>query len=216
MSKAFQLVTEQNVPELNSVAKLYVHKRTGARLLSVVNDDENKVFSINFRTPPKDSTGVPHIMEHSVLAGSEKYPVKEPFVELVKGSLATFVNAMTFPDKTCYPVASQNLQDFYNLIDVYMDAVLHPLLDEQTFMQEGWHYEINDASEPRAFRVTHSAVRGNQSVATSVQELSTLIEDLQQRVARFHFEGRQEPLPEIRVDVAKLPPAPRELISFDA
>ena len=144
MSKAFNLVREQNIPEFNSVAKLYVHKRTGARLLSIINDDENKVFAINFRTTPKDSTGVPHILEHSVLNGSEKYPVKEPFVELLKGSLATFVNAFTFPDKTCYPVASQNVQDFYNLIDVYMDAVLHPLISEQTLMQEGWHYEIND------------------------------------------------------------------------
>ena len=112
MSKAFNLVKEQNIPELNAVAKLYIHKRTGARLLSIINDDENKVFSINFRTTPKDSTGVPHILEHSVLNGSEKYPVKEPFVELLKGSLATFVNAFTFPDKTCYPVASQNVQDF--------------------------------------------------------------------------------------------------------
>ena len=109
MSKAFTLVKEQTIPELNSTAKLYVHKQTGARLLSVINDDDNKVFSINFRTTPNDSTGVAHILEHSVLGGSEKYPVKEPFVELLKGSLATFVNAFTFPDKTCYPVASQNV-----------------------------------------------------------------------------------------------------------
>ena len=101
MSKAFELVKEQNIPELNSVAKLYIHKRTGARLLSMINDDENKVFSINFRTTPKDSTGVAHILEHSVLDGSEKYPVKAPFTELRKGSLATFVNAFTVPDKTC-------------------------------------------------------------------------------------------------------------------
>src|SRR5688572_18832159 len=152
MSKSFKLVREQNIPELNSVAKLYTHKRTGARLLSVINDDENKVFSINFRTTPKDSTGVAHILEHSVLNGSEKYPVKEPFVELLKGSLATFVNAFTFPDKTCYPVASQNVQDFYNLIDVYMDAVLHPSITEQTLMQEGWHYEINNPDEPLTYK----------------------------------------------------------------
>jgi Zn-dependent M16 (insulinase) family peptidase len=152
MSKAFNLVREENIPELDSVAKLYVHKRTGARLLSVINNDENKVFSINFRTTPRDSTGVPHILEHSVLAGSEKYPVKEPFVELLKGSLATFVNAFTAPDATCYPVASQNVQDFYNLIDVYLDAVLHPLLKEETLMQEGWHYEINDPDEPLTFK----------------------------------------------------------------
>lgn len=152
MSKAFKLVREESIPELNSVAKLYFHKRTGARLFSVINDDENKVFSINFRTTPKDSTGVPHILEHCVLNGSEKYPVKEPFVELLKGSLATFVNAITFPDKTCYPVASQNLQDFYNLIDVYMDAVLHPLISEETLMQEGWHYEISNSNEPLTYK----------------------------------------------------------------
>ena len=164
MSRAFKLVKEQNIPELNSVAQLYVHKRTGARLLSVINDDENKVFSINFRTTPKDSTGVAHILEHSVLNGSEKYPVKEPFVELLKGSLATFVNAMTGSDITLYPVASQNVQDFYNLIDVYMDAVLHPLLSEQTLMQEGWHYEINDPNEPLTYKgVVFNEMKGAYS-----------------------------------------------------
>src|SRR6185369_1566049 len=158
------LVREQNIPELNSVAKLYLHKRTGARLLSIINDDENKVFSINFRTTPKDSTGVPHILEHSVLAGSERYPLKEPFAELLKGSLATFINASTFPDKTCYPVASQNVQDFYNLIDVYMDAVLHPLIREETLMQEGWHYEINDPGEPLTYKgVVFNEMKGAYS-----------------------------------------------------
>jgi Zn-dependent M16 (insulinase) family peptidase len=171
MSKAFDLVREQKIPEINSVAKLYVHKRTGARLLSIINDDENKVFAINFRTTPKDSTGVPHILEHSVLNGSEKYPVKEPFVELLKGSLATFVNAFTFPDKTCYPVASQNVQDFYNLIDVYVDAVLHPLISEQTLMQEGWHYEINDPNEPLIYKgVVFNEMKGAYSSPDGVLE----------------------------------------------
>jgi Zn-dependent M16 (insulinase) family peptidase len=164
MSKSFTLVKEQQIHEINSLVQLYEHKRTGARLLSVINDDENKVFSINFRTTPKDSTGVAHILEHSVLNGSEKYPVKEPFVELLKGSLATFVNAFTFPDKTCYPVASQNEKDFYNLIDVYMDAVLHPLISEQTLMQEGWHYEINDPSEPLTYKgVVFNEMKGAYS-----------------------------------------------------
>ena len=164
MSKSFNLIEEKNIPELNATAKLYVHKRTGARLLSVVNDDENKVFSINFRTTPKDSTGVAHILEHSVLGGSEKYPVKEPFVELLKGSLATFVNAFTYPDKTCYPVASQNLQDFYNLIDVYIDAVLHPLITEQTLMQEGWHYELDDVTNPLTYKgVVFNEMKGAYS-----------------------------------------------------
>ena len=178
MSKAFKQVREESIPELNLVAKLYVHKRTGARLLSVINDDENKVFSINFRTTPKDSTGVAHILEHSVLSGSDKYPVKEPFVELLKGSLATFVNAMTYPDKTCYPVASQNLQDFYNLIDVYMDAVLHPLITEQTLMQEGWHYEINSPSEPLTYKgVVFNEMKGVYSSPDDILE-TRVIESL--------------------------------------
>ncbi|NOH02380.1 MAG: peptidase M16 [Chloroflexi bacterium] len=164
MPKSFALIKEQQIPEINSLVRLYEHKRTGARLLSVINDDENKVFSINFRTTPKDSTGVAHILEHSVLNGSEKYPVKEPFVELLKGSLATFVNAFTYPDKTCYPVASQNEKDFYNLIDVYIDAVFHPLISEQTLMQEGWHYEINDPSEPLAYKgVVFNEMKGAYS-----------------------------------------------------
>ncbi|MEZ4515767.1 MAG: insulinase family protein [Chloroflexota bacterium] len=129
----FELVREQEIPELNAEARIWRHQRTGAELLSMELDDENKVFGIVFRTPITDSTGVPHIMEHSVLAGSEKYPLKEPFIELVKGSLATFVNAFTSPDKTTYPCASTNLQDFYNLIDVYVDAVFHPLITPTTW-----------------------------------------------------------------------------------
>ncbi len=164
MTKSFSLIEEKHIPELNANAKLYVHTRTGARLLSIINDDENKVFCINFRTTPKDSTGVAHIMEHSVLNGSEKYPVKEPFVELSKGSLATFINAFTYPDKTCYPVASQNVQDFYNLIDVYVDAVFHPLITEQTLMQEGWHYELDDPANPLTYKgVVFNEMKGAYS-----------------------------------------------------
>jgi Zn-dependent M16 (insulinase) family peptidase len=164
MFKKVRLLQEKAIPELNATAYYYIHKRTGARLLSLINEDENKVFSINFRTPPKDSTGVAHILEHSVLNGSENYPVKDPFVQLRKGSLATFLNAFTYPDKTCYPVASQNLQDFYNLIDVYMDAVFHPLISEQTFMQEGWHYELNDPSEPLTYKgVVFNEMKGAYS-----------------------------------------------------
>lgn len=143
----FELLQEREIPELNTVAKHYRHVKTGAEVLSLVNADENKVFGITFRTPPPDSTGLPHIMEHSVLCGSRKYPVKEPFVELVKGSLNTFLNAMTFADKTCYPVASQNLQDFYNLVDVYLDAVFHPRLTREVLEQEGWHFETNSVDD---------------------------------------------------------------------
>lgn len=142
MAHDFVLLKTAWIAELHSNAHLYTHKPTGARLLSLTNDDENKVFGISFRTPPDDSTGVAHILEHSVLCGSRKHPVKEPFVELLKGSLQTFLNAFTYPDKTCYPVASQNVTDFYNLIGVYLDAVFHPRLTPEVFGQEGWHYEI--------------------------------------------------------------------------
>ncbi len=132
--------------------------------MSVSNEDENKVFGITFRTPPDDSTGLPHIMEHSVLCGSRKYPVKEPFVELIKGSLNTFLNAFTYPDKTCYPVASTNLQDFYNLVDVYLDAVFYPLISEQTLMQEGWHYTINQPEEDMKYKgVVFNEMKGAYS-----------------------------------------------------
>eukprot|EP00252_Welwitschia_mirabilis_P014933 TRINITY_DN33002_c0_g1_i1.p1 TRINITY_DN33002_c0_g1~~TRINITY_DN33002_c0_g1_i1.p1 ORF type:complete len:1080 (+),score=244.90 TRINITY_DN33002_c0_g1_i1:116-3355(+) len=145
----FEKIDQHFIREYNSTATLYKHKKTGAEVMSVCNQDENKVFGIVFRTPPKDSTGIPHILEHSVLCGSRKYPLKEPFVELLKGSLNTFLNAFTYPDRTCYPVASTNLKDFYNLVDVYLDAVFFPkcVNDIQTFQQEGWHYELNDPTE---------------------------------------------------------------------
>ncbi|KAF5190208.1 Presequence protease 2 protein [Thalictrum thalictroides] len=150
----FEKVSEQVIDECKSKAVLFKHKKTGAEVMSVSNDDENKVFGIVFRTPPKDSTGIPHILEHSVLCGSRKYPLKEPFVELLKGSLNTFLNAFTYPDRTCYPVASTNSKDFYNLVDVYLDAVFFPkcVEDFQTFQQEGWHYELNDPSEEISFK----------------------------------------------------------------
>jgi Zn-dependent M16 (insulinase) family peptidase len=150
--EAFELVRDEHIAEVNSQAQLFRHKKTGAEVLSLVNDDENKVFGITFKTPPEDSTGIAHILEHSVLCGSRKYPVKKPFVELIKGSLNTFLNAMTFPDKTAYPVASQNLKDFYNLVDVYLDAVFFPLISEDTFRQEGWHYELDDAGSPLVYK----------------------------------------------------------------
>ncbi|ODT77471.1 MAG: peptidase M16 [Pelagibacterium sp. SCN 64-44] len=149
---AFELVRDAQIAEVNSRALVYRHKKTGAEVVSLVNDDENKVFGITFKTPPADSSGVAHILEHSVLCGSRKYPVKKPFVELIKGSLNTFLNAMTFPDKTVYPVASQNVQDFYNLVDVYLDAVFFPLIDEDTFRQEGWHYELAEAGAPLVYK----------------------------------------------------------------
>lgn len=150
----FEKVSEEFIGECKSKALLFRHKKTGAQVISVSNDDENKVFGIVFRTPPNDSTGIPHILEHSVLCGSRKYPLKEPFVELLKGSLNTFLNAFTYPDRTCYPVASTNTKDFYNLVDVYLDAVFFPkcVEDFRTFQQEGWHYELNDPSEDISYK----------------------------------------------------------------
>jgi presequence protease len=160
----FELVRETGIGELRTHARLFKHIKTGAQLLSLENEDENKVFGINFRTPPTDSTGLPHILEHAVLCGSQRFPVREPFVELVKGSLKTFVNAFTFPDKTGYPVASQNVQDFYNLIDVYMDAVLYPLVTPQTLQQEGWHYELDSLEGELNFKgVVFNEMKGAYS-----------------------------------------------------
>ena len=121
--KKYELIKEKYIEEVASNVKLLKHIKSGARILLFENKDENKVFSVGFRTPPTDDTGVPHILEHSTLCGSKKFPVKDPFIELLKGSLNTFLNAMTYPDKTVYPVASCNDKDFANLMEVYMDAV---------------------------------------------------------------------------------------------
>jgi hypothetical protein len=177
----FDLIATREIPEYKSKVDLFRHEKTGAELLSIQNDDENKFFGITFRTPPSDPTGVAHILEHVVLAGSEKYPLKEPFVELVKGSLASFVNAFTFTDKTAYPVASQNLQDFYNLIDVYIDAVFHPLLYERIFEQEGWHYELEDLEQPIRYKgVVFNEMKGsmaNPDTVLLIEILKSLFPD---------------------------------------
>jgi Zn-dependent M16 (insulinase) family peptidase len=165
----FELLRAQDIPEVNAKAELYRHVKTGAELLSLISEDENKVFGISFRTPPADSTGVPHILEHSVLCGSRKYPAKEPFVELLKSSLQTFLNAMTYPDKTCYPVASQNVQDLYNLVDVYMDAVFYPRITPFIFQQEGWHLEPDDDGKGLTFKgVVFSEMKGVYSSPDSL------------------------------------------------
>ncbi len=167
----YRVLTRRTVSELNSEGYVLEHKKSGARLFLLSNEDDNKVFSIGFRTPPYDSTGVPHILEHSVLCGSEKFPVKDPFVELVKGSLNTFLNAMTYPDKTVYPIASTNEKDFHNLMDVYMDAVLHPNIykEEKIFRQEGWHYELESEDGPLTYNgVVYNEMKGAFSSPESV------------------------------------------------
>lgn len=167
----FRLVEEKNVKETNSTVRLFQHEKSGARLFYMENEEDNKVFSIAFRTPPRDSTGVPHILEHSVLCGSRKFPTKEPFVELVKGSLNTFLNAFTFGDKTMYPVASRNDKDFENLMDVYLDSVFHPNIYKypEILKQEGWHYEIDNLEDELKYKgVVYNEMKGAFSSPESV------------------------------------------------
>ena len=161
--KNYEIKQHRFLHDINTDAYVLSHKKTGARVVVMPNDEENKVFYIGFRTPPKDSTGVAHIVEHTVLCGSDKYPIKDPFVELCKGSLNTFLNAMTYPDKTVYPVASCNDFDFKNLMDVYLDAVFHPNIykEENIFRQEGWHYELeNKDDELNINGVVYSEMKG--------------------------------------------------------
>jgi Zn-dependent M16 (insulinase) family peptidase len=167
----FRLREMREIKELKSLGMLFEHERSGARLLSLSCEDDNKVFSASFRTPPPDSTGIPHILEHSVLCGSRKFPSKEPFVELAKGSLKTFLNAFTFPDKTMYPVASRNRKDFLNLVDVYLDAVFHPNIYRysEIFMQEGWHHELDSPEGEITYKgVVYNEMRGVYSTPESI------------------------------------------------
>ena len=171
--EAYTLLRQETVEELQSEAYLLRHKKSGARLFLLSNEEENKVFTIGFRTPVSDSTGVPHILEHSVLCGSEKFPVKDPFIEMEKSSLQTYLNALTFADKTLYPVASCNEKDFQNLMDVYMDAVLHPAIyrEPKIFRQEGWHYELHSPEEPLAINgVVYNEMKGAFSSPDEVLE----------------------------------------------
>ena len=172
----FSIESNEALAEINGSAVTAIHS-SGAKLLYLANDDNNKSFAIGFRTPPKDDTGVFHILEHSVLCGSRRFPVKEPFVDLLKGSMQTFLNAMTFPDKTLYPVASTNEQDLFNLMDVYLDAVFHPRIYDKRaiFEQEGWHYELagadadsNEGGELVYNGVVYNEMKGALSDASSV------------------------------------------------
>ena len=170
---AYELIQKKELTDIQSQGYLLRHKKSGARVMLIENEDENKVFNIAFRTPPSDSTGVAHILEHSVLCGSEKFPLKDPFVELVKGSLNTFLNAMTYPDKTTYPVASCNEQDFQNLMHVYLDAVFFPNIyqKEEIFRQEGWSYQMESTDAPISYNgVVYNEMKGVFSSSDDVLE----------------------------------------------
>lgn len=181
--KNYELIQQKTLKDLQSEGYLLRHKKSGARVLLMENDDENKVFLIGFRTPPEDSTGVAHILEHSVLCGSKNFPVKDPFVELVKGSLNTFLNAMTYPDKTVYPVASCNDKDFQNLMHVYMDAVFYPNIyqHDEIFRQEGWSYNLESKEDALTYNgVVYNEMKGAFSSPEGVLDrvvLNTLFPD---------------------------------------
>ena len=198
--KNYKTIFERDVKDLNSRAFLLRHEKTGARVFILSNDDENKVFTIAFRTPPADDTGVAHIMEHSVLCGSEKYPLKDPFVELVKGSMNTFLNAMTYPDKTVYPVASINDKDFKNLMSVYMDAVFKPniYIHPEIMKQEGWNYSISDVNAPIEYNgVVYNEMKGAFSSPEGVLERETLHAMFPDTAYGFESGGDPEFIPDL-------------------
>lgn len=173
MYKNYEIIEKRRIEDLNSEGVILRHIKTKATVTLLLNDDENKVFYIGFRTPPKNSTGVAHILEHSTLCGSKNFPVKDPFIELAKGSLNTFLNAMTYPDKTVYPVASCNDKDFHNLMHIYLDAVFYPNVynTDKIFKQEGWHYELEDAaSELKINGVVYNEMKGAFSSPDDVVE----------------------------------------------
>lgn len=201
--ESYNLLEEKQLDDINSTGYIMEHKKTGAKVVLISNDDSNKTFLVGFRTPVKNSTGVPHIMEHSVLCGSEKFPVKDPFIELAKGSLNTFLNAMTFPDKTIFPIASENDKDFQNLMDVYLDAVFYPKIyeREEIFRQEGWTYELKDKDDELKYNgVVYNEMKGAFSSADEIVErqvMNTLFPD---NGYAFESGGDPDVIPELKYE----------------
>ncbi|MDO5145976.1 MAG: insulinase family protein [Eubacteriales bacterium] len=198
--KGYLLKEQKKIEELNGYGYVLYHEKSGARVLLVDNDDDNKVFSIAFRTPPSDDTGVAHILEHSVLCGSEKFPSKDPFVELAKGSLNTFLNAMTYPDKTVYPIASCNAKDYHNLMHVYLDAVFYPNIykKEEILQQEGWHYEMEDADAELKFNgVVYNEMKGVFSNPDALLERKIQAALLKDTPYAFESGGDPDAIPEL-------------------
>lgn len=196
----FNLVDEYEIKEIQSTARIFEHAKSGAQLLHLENNDDNKVFSIGFRTPPSDSTGVPHIIEHSVLSGSKKYKTKEPFMDMLKGSLQTFINAMTFADKTIYPIASRNEKDFFNLMDVYLDAVFYPSIYEkpEIFMQEGWHHELFENEDDIEYKgVVYNEMKGAYSSPEAILEENISKSLYPDTCYRYSSGGNPDVIPEL-------------------
>ena len=203
----YKLEQEKYIKEIDSNCKVYRHIKSGARILAISNDDDNKVFSIAFRTPAINSTGLTHILEHSVLCGSKKYPVKDPFVELLKTSLNTFLNAFTFPDKTMYPVASKTLKDFENLMDIYLDAVFNPKIYEhkEIFNQEGWHYHILDENDPITYNgVVYNEMKGAYSDPAQILERSILNSLFPNTCYQYESGGDPKNIPDLSYEEFKL------------
>ncbi len=192
------------IPELRSEAAEYKHEKTGARLVHLFNEDSNNLFCIGFRTPVYNNTGVPHILEHSVLSGSRKFPLKDPFKELLKGSLQTFLNAMTYPDKTIYPVSSQVEADYFNLVDVYCDAVFYPLLTETTFRQEGWHFDLNQPDGPVNIKgIVYNEMKGVFSDFRSHVARKTLSHLFPNTTYYYESGGEPESIPDLTYEQFK-------------
>lgn len=199
--KEYEIIREMPIDELNSTGILLKHKKTGAKIALLSNDDNNKVFTIGFRTPVSDDTGVPHIIEHSVLCGSKHFPVKDPFMELAKGSLNTFLNAMTYPDKTVYPVASCNDKDFQNLMHVYMDAVFFTNIyeKEEIFKQEGWHYELNNPNDELIYNgVVYNEMKGAFSSMDSVLDRAVMHSLFPDTGYQYESGGDPNHIPELK------------------
>lgn len=197
----FKLERVESISELHATAYIFIHEKNGARVLHLFNDDSNNLFSIAFRTPVSDCTGVPHILEHSVLCGSKKFPIKDPFQELLKGSLQTFLNALTYPDKTMYPVSSQVEKDFYNLVDVYCDAVFNPLLTENTFYQEGWHFDIEDLDKKVGIKgIVYNEMKGVYSNFSSHVERKTIGTLFPDNTYSFESGGEPEHITDLTYD----------------
>lgn len=197
---AYEVVINKYIEEINSDAWLLKHKKTGARIVLLSNEDDNKVFNIGFRTPVNNDTGVPHIIEHTVLCGSKNFPLRDPFMELVKGSLNTFLNAMTYPDRTVYPVASYNDKDFKNLMHIYMDAVFNPNIykTDKIFKQEGWHYELNDENEPLEINgIVYNEMKGVYSSIDGIASRVTAQSLFPDTTYQYESGGDPEHIPEL-------------------
>ena len=197
---AYEIIEVRKIADIESMGYILRHKKSGARVCVISNEDDNKVFSIGFRTPPEDETGVPHIIEHTTLCGSDKFPVKDPFIELAKGSLNTFLNAMTYPEKTLYPVASYNERDFKNLMEVYLDAVFHPNITKykEIFMQEGWHYELESEDAPLTINgVVYNEMKGAYSSPDEVLETAIMEALFPDNTYSKNSGGNPEKIPEL-------------------